>query len=58
MVIYMYWGVLLDELGNRFWSVRGPGKALISELSGELVPWTGDPKWVAAMEWPQRIVSS
>ena len=58
MVIFMYWGVLLDELGNWFWWAQGSGKALISELSGELEPWTGDPKWAAAMKWPQRILSS
>ncbi|KAJ5989092.1 hypothetical protein N7481_004302 [Penicillium waksmanii] len=54
LLIFMHWGVLLNELGYQFWWARGSGKALVAEISGELGSLSEDTRWAPAMEWPQR----
>ncbi|KAF7585932.1 hypothetical protein BBP40_009852 [Aspergillus hancockii] len=54
LLILMYWGVLLNELGNRFWWARGCGKDLVNELLIELE--SGDSVWEQALQWPRVTV--
>lgn len=58
LLIFMHWGVLLNELGRQFWWARGSGKALVAELSEELESLAEDPRWSRALQWPQSQISS
>lgn len=58
LIVFMHWGVLLNELGYRFWWAQGSGKALVAELSDELRSLKQDPRWAPALEWPQRQILS
>lgn len=57
LLIFMHWGVLLDEFGAHFWWAEGSGKALVAEVALELKTGTYDvTEWEKAMEWPQGKV--
>ncbi|KAJ5287542.1 C6 transcription factor [Penicillium angulare] len=56
LLIFMHWGVLLDEFGAHFWWAEGSGKALVAEVVLELKTGIHDARWEEALEWPQRKV--
>lgn len=56
LLIFMHWGVLLHELGHRFWWAKGSGIALVSELSKQLEYLAENPTWVPALEWPRNQI--
>lgn len=58
LLVFMHWGVLLNELGGHFWWARGSGKALVVELLSELTSSDGDTRWIQALRWPQGKVGA
>lgn len=54
LLVFMHWGVLLNELGGHFWWAKGSGNALVAELLSELSSSGDEPRWELALQWPQR----
>lgn len=58
LLVFMHWGVLLNELGHHFWWAKGSGKALVEELLLELTTSNADSRWQHALQWPQRKLAA
>ncbi|KAJ5155451.1 C6 transcription factor [Penicillium capsulatum] len=57
LLVFMHWGVLVNELGGHFWWAKGSGKALVAELLSELASSNADPRWGQALQWPEHKIA-